>query len=90
MTSADPTLLSIEQRFWVSFGAHRVVSELSFSVAAGEKVGLVGESGTRQVSHCPIGAKACWRCARCEGTIRFEGEDLLQKSERQMRALRGG
>ena len=28
--------------------------------------------------------------ARCEGTIRSEGEDLLQKSERQMRALRGG
>ncbi|MFZ9439631.1 MAG: microcin ABC transporter ATP-binding protein, partial [Hylemonella sp.] len=40
-----PALLDV-RNLSVSFGGKEVVSGLSFSIAAGEKVALVGESGS--------------------------------------------
>ncbi|MEP7298278.1 MAG: ABC transporter ATP-binding protein [Burkholderiales bacterium] len=80
-------LLSVEH-LRVSFGASTVVNDVSFSIAAGEKFALVGESGSGK-SITALSVLRLVDAASTSGVIRFEGEDLLQKSERQMRGLRG-
>src|SRR5271170_7118612 len=73
-----------------SRGAARpAVSELSFSIAPGEVLGLVGESGSGK----SVTALAIMRLldptAAVEGSIRFDGVDLLALSEEAMRRKRG-
>jgi oligopeptide/dipeptide ABC transporter ATP-binding protein len=68
-----------------------VVRGISFSVAAGEAVGLVGESGSGKSQT----ALAIMRLLRhpgriTRGTIRFDGTDLTRLDEPAMRRLRGG
>ena len=81
-------LLSIE-RLSVRFGASTVVDDVSFSIAAGEKFALVGESGSGK-SITALSVLRLVDAATTTGAIRFEGEDLCTKSERQMRGIRGG
>ncbi|MEO8133923.1 MAG: ABC transporter ATP-binding protein [Betaproteobacteria bacterium] len=85
--SGSQPLLSVEN-LSVDFGPARVVDSISFTVAAGEKFALVGESGSGKsvtaLSVLKLVAGASYR-----GAIRFQGEDVLQKSERQMRGIRG-
>ncbi len=72
----------------VRFGASTVVDDVSFSINAGEKFALVGESGSGKT----ITALSVLRLvdgALSSGAIRFAGDDLLSKSEAQMRSLRG-
>ena len=80
-------LLSID-RLCVNFGPSRVVDRISFDVDAGEKFALVGESGSGK-SVTALSVLKLIEAARYEGAIRFAGEDVLAKSERQMQALRG-
>ncbi len=78
--------------FKVKAGRVHAVDGVSFGVKAGEKVGVVGESGCgksvtalsimRLVSQ-PPGEYA-------GGGILFEGQDLLDVSEKDMRKIRGG
>jgi microcin C transport system ATP-binding protein len=80
-------LLSVES-LRVSFGTSRVVNDVSFSIAQGEKFAIVGESGSGK----SISALSILRLvdtATTSGAIRFENEDLLTKGEREMRAIRG-
>jgi microcin C transport system ATP-binding protein len=81
------SLLDVQQ-LSVAFGANAVVSEAGFSIAPGEKFALVGESGSGKT----VTALSILRLnhdARYGGRILFEGEDLLQRPERAMRAVRG-
>ncbi|KVM81847.1 ABC transporter ATP-binding protein [Burkholderia stagnalis] len=80
-------LLEIE-RFSAQFGARTVVRELSLSVARGERVALVGESGSGK-SVTALSILRLVRGATLSGRILFDGEDVLTKTERQMRGLRG-
>jgi microcin C transport system ATP-binding protein len=80
-------LLSVE-RLSVSFGDAVVVNDVSFSITPGEKFGLVGESGSGK-SITALSVLRLVDAATTRGAIRFEGEDLLLKSERHMRAIRG-
>jgi microcin C transport system ATP-binding protein len=83
----NETLLSVEH-LTVSFGSTRVVDDVSFSVAPGEKFAIVGESGSGK----SISALSILRlvdAASTRGVIRFDGADLMQKSEEQMREIRG-
>jgi len=76
------------QNLRVAFGAATVVNDVSFTIAPGEKFALVGESGSGKT----VTSLAVLRLnhdAQHGGRILFEGEDLLQKPERQMRAVRG-
>ena len=82
------TLLSVEN-LCVNFGPSRVVDRVSFAVDAGEKFALVGESGSGK-SVTALSVLKLVETASYEGAIRFQGEDVLAKSERQMQALRGG
>ena len=84
---APPPLLSIEH-LSISFGAQRVVNDLSLQIRPGEKVGLVGESGSGK-SVTALSVLRLLDGSRYEGAIRFEGEDVLQMSEQDVRDLRG-
>ena len=72
----------------VRFGASTVVRDVSFSIAPGEKFALVGESGSGK-SITALSVLRLVDAATTTGAIRFNGEDLLKKSEREMRGLRG-
>lgn len=81
------------QHLMVTFDAARnarVVDDVSFTMAAGETLGLVGESGSGK----SVTAFSILRLLQppgqiVNGRILFEGQDLLTLSERDMRAVRG-
>lgn len=80
-------VLSLEQ-LSVRFGGVTAVDGLSLAVQAGERIALVGESGSGKT----VTALSILRLvqgAQTEGRIAFRDEDLLLKSEEQMRAVRG-
>ena len=72
----------------VRFGNTTVVDQVSFNIAAGEKFGLVGESGSGK-SITALSVLGLVDAATTTGVVRFNGEDLRSKSEREMRGLRG-
>jgi microcin C transport system ATP-binding protein len=80
-------LLSVEG-LSVSFGDSRVVDDVSFAIAPGEKFALVGESGSGK-SISALSVLRLVEAAATSGAIRFDGEDLCLKSEPEMRAIRG-
>ena len=84
MTTA---LLQVEH-LTVRFGTSTVVSDVSFNIAAGEKFALVGESGSGK-SITALSVLRLVDAATTTGAIRFEGDDLCAKTDRQMQALRG-
>jgi microcin C transport system ATP-binding protein len=72
----------------VRFGTSNVVDGVSFSIAPGEKFALVGESGSGKTV-TSLSVLRLNQNVQYEGRILFEGSDILQKSEREMRAVRG-
>ncbi len=85
--SAAQPLLSVEH-LTVRFGPVTVVNDVSFRIEAGEKFALVGESGSGK-SITALSVLRLVDAATTEGAIRFQGDDLCTKSEREMRGLRG-
>ncbi|MDQ9171443.1 ABC transporter ATP-binding protein [Oxalobacteraceae bacterium R-40] len=72
----------------IAFGDTPVVSDVSFSIAAGEKFALVGESGSGKTVTA-LSVLHLLQDAQYQGSILFEGQDILKKSEPAMRAVRG-
>ncbi|MDT9409321.1 ATP-binding cassette domain-containing protein [Corynebacterium rouxii] len=62
-----------------------VVDALSLSIERGERVGLIGESGSGKT----ITAMSILRLIPSSGSIVFDGADIQGLSEKQMCALRG-
>jgi microcin C transport system ATP-binding protein len=84
---ASNPLLSIEH-LSISFGDKQCVRELTLAVARGERVALVGESGSGK-SLTALSILRLLPQATTSGRIVFEGENLLAKTEQQMRGIRG-
>ena len=78
-------------QFVTSHGTVRAVEDLSYSVYPGEMVAIVGESGSgKSVSALAVMRLLPPGTARIpNGSIRFEGSDLLTLSEEEMRRIRG-
>jgi peptide/nickel transport system ATP-binding protein len=72
-------------------GVNRAVDGVSFSLDAGQSLGLVGESGSGKsmtaLSILRLVPQPIGRIV--SGSIRFNGNDLLELSETEMRRLRG-
>ncbi|MBF9048806.1 ATP-binding cassette domain-containing protein [Roseobacter sp. HKCCD9010] len=85
------TLLSVENlevSFPTSHGRVKVVDGISFDLGR-ERLGIVGESGSGKSMTGRAILRLIRSPGRVAGQISFEGRDLMNLSERQMRALRG-
>ena len=81
----------LRTHFYTEAGVVLAVDGVSFSVLKGETLGLVGESGSGKSVTALSVLRLVPRPGRIvEGKIRFDGEDLLVKSEEEMREIRGG
>jgi oligopeptide/dipeptide ABC transporter ATP-binding protein len=88
------TVLALEDltvRFRLKRGDLTAVNGVSFAIGRGETFGLVGESGSGK----SVTARAVMRLIPqppgeiATGRILFEGENVLDKSDAEMRGLRG-
>jgi oligopeptide/dipeptide ABC transporter ATP-binding protein len=94
MAVADQTepLLSVRGlrvAFPTKRGIVEAVSGVSFDLGRGEVLGIVGESGCGKSTLCAALTRMLPAGASLDGAIVFRGEDLLAKSEREMREIRG-
>ena len=82
----------LSTHFTTADGVVRAVDDVSFDLAQGETLGLVGESGCgKSVTALSILRLVPEPAGRIVGgQILFDGEDVLGLSEREMRDLRGG
>ncbi|EEA01561.1 ABC transporter related [Burkholderia sp. H160] len=85
--STDTPLLELDH-LRVAFGDTVAVDDVTLAIARGERVALVGESGSGK-SVTALSVLRLLSDAQVSGSIRFDGEDLLAKSARAMRGLRG-
>ena len=90
MTRPLLSVQDLQTQFATPGGVVRAVDGLSFDVGAGETVAIVGESGCgKSVTSMSILRLIQEPPGRIGGRILFEGRDLLQVSEAEMRRLRG-
>jgi peptide/nickel transport system ATP-binding protein len=75
--------------FASSQGIVRVVEDVGFSIARGETLGLVGESGCGKTVSSLAVVGLLPHNSRPSGQIRFAGRDLLTVSDDELRAVRG-
>jgi peptide/nickel transport system ATP-binding protein len=81
---------ALQTHFGTPDGVVRAVEGLSFTIEAGETVAVVGESGCgKSVTSLSILRLIQEPPGRIAGTIRFQGRNLLELSEPEMRKLRG-
>jgi peptide/nickel transport system ATP-binding protein/oligopeptide transport system ATP-binding protein len=90
----ESPLLEIEDLqtwFYTDDGVGKAVDGVSYSIQAGETLGVVGESGCGK----SVAAMSILQLVPTPpgkyvgGKIRFRGENLLERSEKQMREIRG-
>jgi peptide/nickel transport system ATP-binding protein len=81
----------LKTHFYNLDGVTRAVDGVSFDVAPGETIGIVGESGCgKSVTALSIMRLLPPRLGRTiGGEVLFDGEDLLKLPEERMRAIRG-
>ncbi len=88
------TLLQVENlsvSFTSRYGTLKAVQNVSYSLDAGQILGVVGESGSgKSVTHYAIMDLLPKPPARIDsGSVLFEGRDLLKVSKEEMRRIRG-
>jgi oligopeptide transport system ATP-binding protein len=92
-TSHGEPLLAVDDlrvQFWTGSGTVHAVNGISFEVAAGETLGIVGESGCGKSVTALALLGLLPRAGRVRtGTARMDGRDLLKLSDRELRRLRG-
>jgi peptide/nickel transport system ATP-binding protein len=86
--STAPALLEVVG-LSVNLGTTPVLSDVAFTVRPGERVGLIGESGSgKSVTALAIMGLLPEEMSAA-GQVRFDGEQLMAASERRMSELRG-
>ena len=81
----------LKTQFVTDSGLVRAVDGVTFDVKAGEVVGIVGESGSgKSVTNLSIlGLLPKPQGRIAGGSVRFRGDDLVGRSEDELRAIRG-
>ena len=80
----------LHTQFFTDDGVINAVDGISFEIARGEVLGLVGESGCgKSVTSLSVLRLVSAPGRITQGEIWWEGKDLAQFSEAQMRAIRG-
>jgi oligopeptide transport system ATP-binding protein len=89
----DAPILEVEGlrvEFWTERGTIYAVNDISFKVAPGEMMGIVGESGCGKSVTALALLGILPRAGRAvAGSAQFGGRDLLQLSDRELRRIRG-
>ena len=81
---------NLQTHFGTPDGIVRAVDGVSFHVEAGETIGIVGESGCgKSVTAMSILRLIQEPPGKIAGSIRFQGRNLLEVSEPEMRQIRG-
>src|ERR1700704_587311 len=81
---------NLQTHFRTPEGINRAVDGVSFHVDEGETLAIVGESGCgKSVTAMSLMRLIPEPPGRIAGSVRFQGKDLLQLSEREMRTIRG-
>ena len=87
------TLLEVRDlqvHFRTPTGVNRAVDGVSFGVASGETLAVVGESGCgKSVTAMSLLRLIPDSAGKVAGSVTFRGRDLLSASERDMRGIRG-
>jgi peptide/nickel transport system ATP-binding protein len=73
----------------VTLGRQDVVRDSSFDIDSNDTLGIVGESGSGKSMTALAIMGLLPRGAATEGSIVFDGQELLGRSDKQMRKLRG-
>ena len=86
------TMKGLKTYFFTRWGVVKAVDDVDLALGRGETLGLVGESGCgKSVTALSILRLVPRPRGRIvEGTIVFQGRDLLTLQEEKMRAIRGG
>jgi peptide/nickel transport system ATP-binding protein len=87
-----PPLLEVSDlsvRFDTDDGTVHAVDRMSFTLAEGEVLGIVGESGCGKSVTCMSLVRLLPETAHVSGRVLFEGRDLLALSPRRLRRVRG-
>jgi peptide/nickel transport system ATP-binding protein len=93
VTAGHEPLVSVEDlhvEFHTDAGVVKAVDGVSWSISAGETLGIVGESGSgKSVSALALMGLLQKPQAKISGRILFRGRDLLTAGEHELRSLRG-
>jgi peptide/nickel transport system ATP-binding protein len=90
MTEALMRIEGLKTYFFTEAGIVKAVDSVSFDVRKGESLGLVGESGSGKTVTALSALRIVPKPGRIvEGKIKFKGEDLVTKSEKEMQSIRG-
>jgi peptide/nickel transport system ATP-binding protein len=73
----------------VRFGDHTVVDDVSFTIDEGERLAMIGESGSGKTLTALALIGLTPESATVSGSVRFNGSELIGRSERDIKELRG-
>lgn len=80
----------LKTSFYTHLGEVQSVRDVDFDVYKGEILGVVGESGSGKSVTCSSVMRLLQSPGKIkEGTVLFKGEDLVQKTDKEMRKIQG-
>ena len=82
------TLLEVSD-LTVAFGDHIVVDHVSFMIDPGERLAIIGESGSGKTLTALSVIGLAPETASISGSIHFEGQELLGRRDRDLSKVRG-